>query len=50
VRYLQAVYRKRIETTFSQIERLMSIHATTAEGVELNAFRFVPAFSFDGLC
>ena len=36
VRYLQAVYRKRIETTFSQIGRLMpkSIHATTAEGVE----------------
>lgn len=51
VRYLQAVYRKRIETTFSQIDRLMpqSIHATTAGGFELKVFLFVLAFSFDGL-
>ena len=51
VRYLQAVYRKRIETTFSQIARLMptSIHATTAEGFELKVFLFVLAFSFSGL-
>ena len=51
VRYLQAIYRKRIETTFSQIDRLMpqSIHAITAEGFELKVFLFVLAFSFDGL-
>jgi hypothetical protein len=51
VRYLQAVYRKRIETTFSQIARLMptSIHATTAKGFELKVFLFVLAFSFSGL-
>jgi len=51
VRYLQAVYRKRIETTFSQIDRLMpeSIHAITAKGFELKVFLFVLAFSFDGL-
>lgn len=51
VRYLQAVYRKRIETTFSQIGRLMpkSIHATTAEGFELKVFLFVLAFSFMNL-
>ena len=51
VRYLQAVYRKRIETTFSQISRLMprSIHATTASGFELKVFLFVLAFSFSGL-
>jgi hypothetical protein len=38
--YLRAVYRKRIETTFSPIGRLMprSIHATTAEGFELEVF------------
>jgi hypothetical protein len=51
VRYLQAVYRKRIETTFSQIDRLMpqSIHAITARGFELKVFLFVLAFSFAGL-
>jgi hypothetical protein len=51
VRYLQAVYRKRIETTFSQIDRLMpgSVHAVTAKGFELKVFLFVLAFSFDGL-
>ena len=51
VRYLQAVDRKRIETTFSQISRLMpeSVHAITAKGFELNVFLFVLAFSFDGL-
>ncbi len=50
-RYLQAVYRKRIETTFSQISRLMpqSIHAITAKGFELKVFLFVLAFSFNGL-
>lgn len=51
VRYLQAIYRKRIETTFSQIDRLMpqSIHAITAGGFELKAFLFVLAFSFASL-
>lgn len=50
-RYLQAVYRKRIETTFSQISRLMppSIHAVTPKGFELKVFLFVLAFSFNGL-
>jgi len=49
--YLQAVFRKRIETAFSQIKRWMptSIHAVTARGFELKAFLFVLALSFDGL-
>jgi hypothetical protein len=51
VRYLQQVYRKRIETTFSQIEQMLpkSIHAVTARGFELKVFLFVLAFSISGL-
>lgn len=50
-RYLQQSFRKRIETAFSQITRLLprSIHAVTAKGFELKVFLFVLAFSFDGL-
>lgn len=49
--YLQASFRKQIETAFSQITRLLprSIHAVTARGFELKVFLFVLAFSFDGL-
>jgi hypothetical protein len=51
VRYLQQVYRKRIETTFSRIEQMLpkSIHAVTAQGFELKFFLFVVAFSISGL-
>jgi hypothetical protein len=51
VRYLQQVYRKRVETTFSHIERMLpkSIHAVTARGFELKVFLFVLAFSISGL-
>ena len=51
VRYLRAIHRKRIETTFSQIDRMIpqSIHAITAGGFELKVFLFVLAFSFAGL-
>ena len=51
VRYLQQVYRKRIETTFSRIEQMLpkSIHAVTARGFELKVFLFVLAFSISGL-
>lgn len=51
VRYLQASFRKQIETAFSQITRLLprAIHAVTARGFELKVFLFVLAFSFDGL-
>lgn len=51
VQYLQHSFRKQIETSFSQITRLLprSIHAVTAGGFELKVFLFVLAFSFDGL-
>ena len=51
VRYLQQVYRKRVETTFSHIERMLpkSIHAVTARGFELKVFLFVLSFSISGL-
>jgi hypothetical protein len=49
--YVQNVYRKRVETTFSLIERMLpkSIHATTARGFEIKVFLFVLALSIDGL-
>jgi hypothetical protein len=51
VRYLQQVYRKRVETTFSHIERTLpkSIHAVTARGFDLKVFLCVLAFSISGL-
>jgi hypothetical protein len=51
VEYLQQVYRKRVETAFSQLERLLpkSIHAVTPRGFELKVFLFVLACSIDGL-
>ena len=49
-RYLQAVYRQRIETTGSALERLLphSIHAVTAQGFELKVLLFVLAVSLQG--
>jgi hypothetical protein len=49
--YVQNVYRKRVETAFSLIERMLpkSIHATTARGFEIKVFLFVLALSIDGL-
>lgn len=49
--YLQAHYRKMIETTGSLIERLLpqSIHAVTALGFELKIVLFVVACSFNQL-
>lgn len=51
LRYLQACYRKVIETTGSLVERLLpkSIHATTARGFELKVALFVLACSFSYL-
>ena len=51
VAYLQQVYRKRIETTFSRLGQLLpkSIHAVTARGFELKVFLFVLACSVDAL-
>jgi hypothetical protein len=51
VEYLQQVYRKRIETGFSLLKRLLpeSIHAVTARGFELKVFLFVLACSIDAL-
>jgi hypothetical protein len=51
VRYLQACYRKAIETTGSLVERLLpkSIHAVTAQGFELKVALFVLACSFSYL-
>jgi hypothetical protein len=47
--YLQALYRKAIETTGSLLERLLpkSIHATSAVGFELKVVLFVLATSFN---
>jgi len=51
VEYLQQVYRKKIETGFSNLKRLLpeSIHAVTARGFELKVFLFVLAWSLDAL-
>jgi len=51
LRYLQACYRKTIETTGSLVERLLpkSIHAVTAQGFELKVALFVLACSFSYL-
>jgi hypothetical protein len=51
VRYLQAHYRKVIETTGSLVERLLpkSIHAITAQGFELKVALFVLACSLSYL-
>jgi hypothetical protein len=51
VEYIQQVYRKRIETGFSLLKRLLpeSIHAVTARGFELKVFLFVLACSIDAL-
>lgn len=49
IRYLQQVYRKRIETMGSLLERLLpkSIHAVTAIGFELKVVLFVLAVSIN---
>lgn len=51
VAYLQQHYRKRIETSFSALERRLpkSIHAVTAQGFELKVFLFVLTLSLDPL-
>lgn len=48
--YLRSVWRKRVETTFSQLaERFSrSIHAVTARGFELKVFLTILAFSIAG--
>lgn len=47
MRYLQAVYRKTVETSGSMLERLLpkSIHATSAVGFELKVVLFILALS-----
>ena len=49
--YLQARYRKAVETAGSLLERLLpkSIHAVTAQGFELKVVLFVIAFGFHRL-
>jgi len=44
--YLRGIFRKRIETTFSQITRLFpkSIHAVTKRGFELKVYLFILAY------
>ena len=51
MRYLQAHFRKSVETTGSLLERLLpkSIHAVTAEGFELKLVLFVLALSVSRL-
>jgi hypothetical protein len=51
VEYVQQVYRKKIETGFSGLKRLLpaSIHATSDRGFELKVFLFVLACSIDVL-
>jgi hypothetical protein len=51
IAYVQHDYRKRIETVGSVIESMLpkTIHAVTAEGVELKVFLFVLAYSLNGL-
>lgn len=50
-RYLQAHWRKAVETAGSLLERLLPkhIHAVTAQGFELKVVLFVIAFSFNRL-
>ena len=49
VEYVQQVYRKKIETGFSGLSRLLpkSIHAVTDRGFELKVFLFVIACSIE---
>ena len=49
-RYLSALTRKRVETTFSQITNLLArhIHAVTPRGFELNIFLSILAFAICG--
>ncbi len=49
LRYLQAYYRKRVETAGSLLERLLpkSIHAVTAQGFELKLCLFMVALSLN---
>jgi hypothetical protein len=49
--YLQAHFRKAVETAGSLLARLMpkSIHAVTAQGFELKVVLFVVALSFNRL-
>lgn len=49
--YVLQHYRKVVETTFSEIEKLLpkSIHAVTGQGFALKAYLFVLAHSFSGI-
>jgi hypothetical protein len=49
--YLIATQRKRIETAFSDIAKLMpkSIHAVTAEGFLIKLIAFIWAYTFNNL-
>jgi hypothetical protein len=49
--YLISIQRKRIETTFSDIAKLMpkSIHAVTAEGFLIKLIAFIWAYTFNNL-
>jgi hypothetical protein len=51
VEYVQQIYRKKIETGFSNLKRLLpaSIHATSDRDFELKVFLFVLACSIDAL-
>jgi IS5 family transposase len=51
VEYVQQVYRKKIETGFIALKRLLpaSIHAVADRGFELKVFLFVLACSIDAL-
>jgi hypothetical protein len=51
ITYVQHYHRKMIETVGSLIERMLpkTIHAVTAEGVELKVFLFVLAYSLNCL-
>jgi hypothetical protein len=49
--YLISIQRKRIETAFSDIAKLMpeSIHAVTAEGFLIKLIAFIWAYTFNNL-
>jgi hypothetical protein len=49
--YLVAARRKRIETAFSDMDKLMpeSVHAVTAEGFLIKIIAFIWAYTFDSL-
>jgi Transposase DDE domain len=51
IAYVQHDYRQRIETVGSVMERMLpkTMHAVTAEGVELQVFLFVLAYSLNCL-